>query len=82
MQLLVAAFSRGQESEYFYASLYAGLYYESQLCGFGVCCVVVWWPLVRHGLRKEREAMMFTCLVGGVMEDEGLLGLYGCEVQP
>ncbi|XP_028083821.1 uncharacterized protein LOC114285034 [Camellia sinensis] len=27
---LVAAFSRGQESEYFYASLYAGLYYESQ----------------------------------------------------
>ncbi|GMP73546.1 hypothetical protein CsSME_00031266 [Camellia sinensis var. sinensis] len=29
---LVAAFSRGRESEYFYASLYAGLYYESQVC--------------------------------------------------
>ncbi|KAI7999356.1 Serine/threonine-protein kinase GRIK2 [Camellia lanceoleosa] len=28
---LVAAFSRGWESEYFYASLYAGLYYESQI---------------------------------------------------
>ncbi|CAL5345490.1 unnamed protein product [Camellia sinensis] len=28
---LVAAFSRGRESEYFYASLYAGLYYESQI---------------------------------------------------
>ncbi|KAI8555633.1 hypothetical protein RHMOL_Rhmol05G0187800 [Rhododendron molle] len=27
---LVAAFSSSQESEYFYASLYAGLYYESQ----------------------------------------------------
>ncbi|KAL3615789.1 hypothetical protein CASFOL_040083 [Castilleja foliolosa] len=27
---LVAAFSDGRESEYFYASLYAGLYYESQ----------------------------------------------------
>lgn len=27
---LVAAFSGGQENEYFYASLYAGLYYESQ----------------------------------------------------
>ncbi|KAK6121110.1 hypothetical protein DH2020_045136 [Rehmannia glutinosa] len=27
---LVAAFSGGRESEYFYASLYAGLYYESQ----------------------------------------------------
>ncbi|KAK9291934.1 hypothetical protein L1049_019886 [Liquidambar formosana] len=27
---LVAAFSSGQENEYFYASLYAGLYYESQ----------------------------------------------------
>ncbi|CAL5400517.1 unnamed protein product [Camellia sinensis] len=34
---LVAAFSRGQESEYFYASLYAGLYYESQLWGTGNC---------------------------------------------
>ncbi|KAF5944111.1 hypothetical protein HYC85_018188 [Camellia sinensis] len=28
---LLAAFSRGRESEYFYASLYAGLYYESQI---------------------------------------------------
>ncbi|EYU42200.1 hypothetical protein ABFS82_14G193500 [Erythranthe guttata] len=27
---LVAAFSNGRENEYFYASLYAGLYYESQ----------------------------------------------------
>ncbi|XP_076954176.1 uncharacterized protein LOC143628472 [Bidens hawaiensis] len=27
---LVDAFSKGRESEYFYASLYAGLYYESQ----------------------------------------------------
>ncbi|KAG6437465.1 hypothetical protein SASPL_102382 [Salvia splendens] len=27
---LVAAFSSGRESEYFYASLYAGLYYESE----------------------------------------------------
>nr|AFK43995.1 unknown [Lotus japonicus] len=27
---LVAAFSNGREGEYFYASLYAGLYYESQ----------------------------------------------------
>ncbi|KAJ0079810.1 hypothetical protein Patl1_22331 [Pistacia atlantica] len=27
---LVAAFSNGQENEFFYASLYAGLYYESQ----------------------------------------------------
>ncbi|PQP94577.1 uncharacterized protein Pyn_36058 [Prunus yedoensis var. nudiflora] len=27
---LVAAFSKGRESDYFYASLYAGLYYESQ----------------------------------------------------
>ncbi|KAL7164119.1 hypothetical protein ACSBR2_040098 [Camellia fascicularis] len=27
----VAAFSRGRESEYFYASLYVGLYYESQV---------------------------------------------------
>ncbi|KAK4282749.1 hypothetical protein QN277_014090 [Acacia crassicarpa] len=27
---LVAAFSQGRENEYFYASLYAGLYYESQ----------------------------------------------------
>lgn len=27
---LVAEFSQGRESEYFYASLYAGLYYESQ----------------------------------------------------
>ncbi|EOY11560.1 Tetratricopeptide repeat-like superfamily protein [Theobroma cacao] len=27
---LVAAFSNGQENEYFYASLYTGLYYESQ----------------------------------------------------
>lgn len=27
---LVAAFSSGQPNEYFYASLYAGLYYESQ----------------------------------------------------
>ncbi|GAB4835775.1 hypothetical protein Ancab_000685 [Ancistrocladus abbreviatus] len=29
---LVAAFSGGQEDEYFYASLYAGLYYESLVC--------------------------------------------------
>ncbi|WVY95877.1 hypothetical protein V8G54_028028 [Vigna mungo] len=28
---LVAAFSGGRDSEYFYASLYAGLYYESQV---------------------------------------------------
>ncbi|GAY54431.1 hypothetical protein CUMW_156630, partial [Citrus unshiu] len=27
---LVAAFSSGRENEYFYASLYAGLFYESQ----------------------------------------------------
>lgn len=29
---LVAAFSNGQENEKFYASLYAGLYYESEVC--------------------------------------------------
>lgn len=27
----MAAFSGGKENEYFYASLYAGLYYESQV---------------------------------------------------
>ena len=26
------AFSNGQENEYFYASLYAGLYHEAQVC--------------------------------------------------
>ena len=29
---IVAAFSNGQGNEYFYASLYAGLYYESEVC--------------------------------------------------
>lgn len=28
---LVGAFSNSRESDYFYASLYAGLYYESQV---------------------------------------------------
>ncbi|KAL7181808.1 hypothetical protein ACSBR1_040668 [Camellia fascicularis] len=43
----VAAFSRGQESEYFYASLYVGLYYESQtLFLMGSC--IYWKPFAAN----------------------------------
>lgn len=48
---LVAEFSNGQENEKFYASLYAGLYYESEVCSrllnlshyFGLWYLIVSW---------------------------------------